>query len=54
LFTPRHPVTRARANEIDAAERSLPIEAFVETALQASVVERFTWPTITSPVALGP
>jgi thiamine biosynthesis protein ThiI len=53
LFTPRHPVTRARANEIDAAERSLPIEAFVETALQASVVERFTWPTITSPVALG-
>jgi thiamine biosynthesis protein ThiI len=53
LFTPRHPVTRARADEIDAAERSLPIEAFVETALHASVVERFTWPTITSPVALG-
>jgi thiamine biosynthesis protein ThiI len=53
LFTPRHPVTRARLEEIEAAERDLPVEAFVETALRASVVERFTWPTVTSPAVLG-
>lgn len=44
LFTPRHPVTRARPAEIEMAEQALPVEAFVETALRDSVVERFTWP----------
>jgi thiamine biosynthesis protein ThiI len=44
LFTPRHPVTRARREEIDAAEQDLPIEEIVETALRASVIERFRWP----------
>jgi len=44
LFTPRHPVTRARRGEIEDAERGLPVDDFVETALRASVVERFTWP----------
>ncbi len=29
LFTPRHPVTRARAAEIEAAERTLPIDEMV-------------------------
>jgi len=51
LFTPRHPITRARREEIDAAERDLPIEQFVETALRESVVERFSWPG--NPEVLG-
>jgi thiamine biosynthesis protein ThiI len=44
LFTPRHPVTRARLEELEAAEQGLPIESFVETALRESAIERFTWP----------
>ena len=44
LFTPRHPATRARRDEIDAAEQALPIEQIVETALRESVIERFRWP----------
>lgn len=48
LFTPRHPVTRARRGEIEDAERGLPMAEFIETALKASVVERFAWPAIPS------
>lgn len=44
LFTPRHPVTRARSAEIEAAERALPIEEFVDSALRAAEFERFAWP----------
>jgi tRNA uracil 4-sulfurtransferase len=44
LFTPRHPITRARVEEIEAAESGLPIEEFIDTAMRASVVERFAWP----------
>jgi tRNA uracil 4-sulfurtransferase len=51
LFTPRHPITRARREEIESAERDLPIEQFVETALHESVVERFSWPG--NPEVLG-
>ena len=54
LFTPRHPVTRARRGEIEDAERGLPMNEFVETALKASVVERFTWPVVESPMGVGP
>jgi thiamine biosynthesis protein ThiI len=54
LFTPRHPITRARNAEIEAAERDLPIEEFVETALRAVVIERFAWPVTTSPIGVGP
>lgn len=46
LFTPRHPVTRARHGEIEDAERGLPMEEFVDTALRSSSLERFTWPTV--------
>jgi len=51
LFTPRHPVTRARRGEIEDAERGLPMAEFVETALRQSVVERFAWPVIASTVS---
>jgi len=53
LFTPRHPVTRARPAEIENAERALPTAEFVATALRESVVERFTFPVIESPVGVG-
>ncbi|MCC7177337.1 MAG: tRNA 4-thiouridine(8) synthase ThiI [Acidobacteria bacterium] len=46
LFTPRHPVTRARHGEIEDAERGLPMEEFVDTALRSSSLERFTWPAV--------
>jgi thiamine biosynthesis protein ThiI len=54
LFSPRHPVTRARPGEIEDAERNLPIAEFVSTALRAAVLERFTFPVIESPVVVGP
>ena len=44
LFTPRHPVTKARAAEVEAAERTLPIESMIEAAVAAAVVERFEFP----------
>ncbi len=51
LFTPRHPVTRARMAEVVHAERDLPIDDMVSSAVTATVVERFEYPVITSPVA---
>lgn len=53
LFTPRHPVTRARLDEIEAAEQVLPMDAFVEQALRASVVERFVFPPPAVPAETG-
>lgn len=50
LFTPRHPVTRARFFEVDAVERPLPIDDLVRSALDAAVVERFRWPVVQSRV----
>jgi tRNA uracil 4-sulfurtransferase len=44
LFTPRHPITRARLEEVEAAERGLPVDEFIDSALRSSVVERFAWP----------
>ena len=43
-------MTRARHDEIEAAERGLPIGEFVESALRASVTERFAWPAATAAV----
>ncbi len=53
LFTPRHPVTRARAFEVEAVERALPVDELVQAALDASMVERFPWPVVQSPVGAG-
>ncbi len=50
LFTPRNPVTRARIGEIENAERDLPMDDLVDTALRQSVVERFAWPMVQSAV----
>jgi thiamine biosynthesis protein ThiI len=44
LFTPRHPLTKARLADIEAAEQVLPIAAMVERAVQDAIVEDFQFP----------
>jgi thiamine biosynthesis protein ThiI len=44
LFTPRHPATRARFGQVEAAERPLAIARMVETAVADAVVEDFRYP----------
>jgi len=46
LFVPRHPATRARADEVDAAERLFDVERLVRQAVEAAerVVFRFPPP----------
>src|SRR5262249_51997143 len=51
LFTPRHPATRATPGEVAQAEAALPIEAMVEAAVSAAVVERFKYPVLELPAA---
>ena len=48
LFTPRHPLTRARLSEIEAAEKALPIEEMVARAVGAADVEVLQYPVIRS------
>jgi thiamine biosynthesis protein ThiI len=50
LFTPRNPLTRARLEQIEAAERVLPIEDLVEGAVSTATVEDFEFPVIGSNV----
>jgi thiamine biosynthesis protein ThiI len=51
LFTPRHPATKARRADIDAAERELPIDDFVRQAVESAAVEDFNYPVITYPLS---
>ena len=44
LFTPRHPLTRARLANVEAAERTLPIEDMVQRGVADAVVEEFAYP----------
>jgi tRNA uracil 4-sulfurtransferase len=44
LFTPRHPVTRAKHREVMAAEASLDIDEIVKQAVAGTVVEEFEFP----------
>lgn len=46
LFTPRHPVTRARRSDVLRAEAELPIDEIVRTAVAEAVMERFQFPVI--------
>jgi thiamine biosynthesis protein ThiI len=48
LFTPRHPATRARFRDVDAAEKPLPIGEMIDAALAATVLEQFTYPEVGS------
>ena len=47
LFTPRHPATRVGRDEVEQAERPLPVADMVEAAVKASVVEDFRFPVLT-------
>ena len=44
LFTPRHPATKARLADVEAAESVLPIDEMVSTALAAAVIEESHYP----------
>jgi thiamine biosynthesis protein ThiI len=44
LFTPRNPLTRARLEVVEAAERSLPIDEIVARAVAGGLVEQFEFP----------
>jgi thiamine biosynthesis protein ThiI len=51
LYTPRHPVTRARPGEIENAETALPVADLVRAAAIATTTEDFTWPPVAPAVA---
>jgi thiamine biosynthesis protein ThiI len=46
LFTPRHPATRARVEQVEAAEQALDVEAMVTRAVGATGVEDFKYPVL--------
>lgn len=46
LFTPRHPATRTRLNDLLQAEAALPIDAMVSAAVAGAVVEEFRFPML--------
>lgn len=50
LFTPRHPMTRSRLDEVLLAEAALPVDEMVAAAAAAAVVERYRYPVVQSPV----
>src|SRR5687768_17341127 len=50
LFTPRNPLTRARLQEIEAAEQALPIDDLVDRAVREAVIEHFDFPVVGSKV----
>jgi thiamine biosynthesis protein ThiI len=51
LFTPRHPMTRARLADVEHAEQALPIEEMVAAALAEVAVEDFRFPMLELPAA---
>jgi thiamine biosynthesis protein ThiI len=46
LFTPKHPATKARPDDVARAEESLPIDEIVAGAVAAASVEHFEFPVI--------
>jgi thiamine biosynthesis protein ThiI len=46
LFTPRHPATRARADDVVAAEGTLALESMIRTAIDAAAVEDMKYPML--------
>ena len=51
LFTPRHPATAARRDQVAEAERPLPIAELVDAACAAASIEDFRFPMLELPVA---
>jgi tRNA uracil 4-sulfurtransferase len=50
LFTPRNPLTRARLDEIVAAEQALPVDDLVARAVREGIIEQFEYPVVGSKV----
>ena len=48
LFTPRNPATRARLEDVEAAERAIPIDEFVDRAVRDAAMEDFEFPVVGS------
>jgi thiamine biosynthesis protein ThiI len=46
LFTPRHPATKAKPQEVERAEDGLPMDEIVAHAVGAAMVEHFRFPDI--------
>ena len=46
LFTPRHPETHAQRYAIDEAEKALPIDDLVTTAVKEAAVEQLSHPEV--------
>jgi thiamine biosynthesis protein ThiI len=46
LFTPRHPATKARLIDVEAAERELAMDDLVNRAVREAVVEEFQFPIV--------
>jgi thiamine biosynthesis protein ThiI len=44
LFTPRHPVTRARKADVEVIERTLAIDEMVERAVAGATREELRYP----------
>jgi thiamine biosynthesis protein ThiI len=44
LFTPRHPATKAKRDEVERAEANMPIDEIVAAAVDAAVVEHHRFP----------
>jgi thiamine biosynthesis protein ThiI len=50
LFTPRHPATRARPDDVESVEQALPLEEMIASAVASVSVENFRFPVLKSPV----
>ena len=46
LFTPRHPETHARRYAVDQAERTLPVDVMIKTAVDSAVIEQLSYPRV--------
>jgi thiamine biosynthesis protein ThiI len=51
LFTPRHPSTRVGGEEVEQAERALPLDELVDAAATSTLSEDFRFPVVQCPVA---
>jgi len=51
LFTPKHPATRVRLSDVEAAEQALAIDDLIASASAAAVVEDFRFPVLEYAVA---
>ena len=53
LFTPKHPTTKARLEELEHAERDLPVEEMIDEAVTNMVQEDFHFPARASTASGG-